>query len=211
MRVKDVYSLRIIKSMKLSILSGNLIKKNKSIPLRIYRNSEFIMMKDSSIINKDGLFSFGYKWGKGDKNYSLLSMGHKSKLYFSGVFTILSGAHISIRKGGILELGSGYINNNCEIICSKHIRIGNDVAIGNNVVIRDSDDHEIVSSPTEMTKSVYIGDHVWIGERAMILKGVNIGEGAIIAAGAIVTKDVLSHTLVAGVPAKIVKKDVNWK
>ena len=61
MRVKDVYSLRIIKSMKLSILSGNLIKKNKSIPLRIYRNSEFIMMKDSSIINKDGLFSVNAK------------------------------------------------------------------------------------------------------------------------------------------------------
>ncbi|ETO93973.1 CatB-related O-acetyltransferase [Legionella oakridgensis] len=51
-----------------------------------------------------------------------------------------------------------------------------------------------------------IGDGVWIGMRAMIMPGIQIGEGAVIAANAIVTKDVEPYTIVAGNPAKIVKK-----
>ena len=56
-----------------------------------------------------------------------------------------------------------------------------------------------------------IGNHVWIGAKAMIMKGVNIGDGAIIAAGAVVTKDVPARCLVAGVPAKVIKTDIEWK
>lgn len=52
-----------------------------------------------------------------------------------------------------------------------------------------------------------IHDNVWIGTRATILKGVTIGEGAIVAAGAVVTKNVPPHTLVGGVPAKIIKEN----
>lgn len=51
-----------------------------------------------------------------------------------------------------------------------------------------------------------IGDGVWIGMRAMIMPGIKIGEGAIIASGAVVTKDVAPYTIVAGNPAKEVKK-----
>lgn len=53
---------------------------------------------------------------------------------------------------------------------------------------------------------VIIDDYVWIGVRAIILPGVHIGEGAVIAAGAVVTKDVPPYTIVAGVPAKEIKK-----
>ncbi|MDE7192107.1 MAG: sugar O-acetyltransferase, partial [Clostridia bacterium] len=53
---------------------------------------------------------------------------------------------------------------------------------------------------------VKIGNNVWIGAHATILSGVTIGDNAIIAAGAVVTKDVPQNTVVAGVPAKIIKK-----
>ena len=51
-----------------------------------------------------------------------------------------------------------------------------------------------------------IGDGAWIGMRAMIMPGITIGEGAVIAANAVVTKDVEPYTIVAGSPAKAVKK-----
>jgi acetyltransferase-like isoleucine patch superfamily enzyme len=53
--------------------------------------------------------------------------------------------------------------------------------------------------------SVIIGNDVWIGYGASIIEGISIGDGAIIAAGAVVTKDVKPYSIVAGVPAKIIK------
>jgi acetyltransferase-like isoleucine patch superfamily enzyme len=58
------------------------------------------------------------------------------------------------------------------------------------------------------TKEVVIADDVWIGAHAVILPGVSIGTHAVVAAGAVVTKDVPPRTLVAGVPAHVVK-DLN--
>jgi acetyltransferase-like isoleucine patch superfamily enzyme len=58
---------------------------------------------------------------------------------------------------------------------------------------------------------IRVQDHVWIGCRAVILKGVTVGEGAIIANNAVVTKDVPPRTMVAGNPARVIKKDVIWE
>ena len=55
------------------------------------------------------------------------------------------------------------------------------------------------------TNPVTIEDDVWIGANAVILPGVTIGNHCVIAAGAVVTKDVPPHSLVAGVPAKVIK------
>ena len=56
------------------------------------------------------------------------------------------------------------------------------------------------------TNQVTIGDDIWIGANAVILPGVSIGHHSVIAAGAVVTKDVPPHSLVAGVPAKIIRQ-----
>ena len=56
------------------------------------------------------------------------------------------------------------------------------------------------------TKPVVIGDDVWIGANAVILPGVTIGRHVVVAAGAVVTKDVPDSCVVAGIPAKVVKK-----
>lgn len=54
-------------------------------------------------------------------------------------------------------------------------------------------------------KKVIIGNDVWIGSRVMIMGGIKVGDGAVIAAGSIVTKDVPPYSIVAGVPARIIK------
>mgnify|MGYP006092335923 CR=1 FL=1 len=56
------------------------------------------------------------------------------------------------------------------------------------------------------SKSIYIGNDVWIGHSAIILGGVKIGDGSIIAAGSVVTKNVAEYSVVAGNPAKVIKK-----
>lgn len=55
-------------------------------------------------------------------------------------------------------------------------------------------------------EGIIIDDDVWLGSGAIITDGVHIGKGAVIAAGAVVTKDVPPHSVVGGVPAKIIKK-----
>ena len=60
--------------------------------------------------------------------------------------------------------------------------------------------------PYEPSKRVVIGNDVWIGEGVIIMSGVKIGDGAVIGAHAVVTHDVEPYDIVAGVPAKIIRK-----
>ena len=59
------------------------------------------------------------------------------------------------------------------------------------------------------TKPVIISDDVWIGANAVILPGVTIGRHSVVAAGAVVTKDVPDNSLVAGIPAKVIRQLTN--
>ena len=56
------------------------------------------------------------------------------------------------------------------------------------------------------TSAVVIEDDIWIGANAVVLSGVTIGHHSVVAAGAVVTNDVPPHSLVAGVPAKVIKQ-----
>jgi len=134
-----------------------------------------------------------------------------AKIIIEKSFSIYSGAKVYVNQGAILKLGGGYINHNFNLNCFERIEIGTDVAISDNVCIRDSDNHDILHSCHTKTKPIIIGNHVWIGMNVTILKGVNIGDGVIIAAGSIVTKDVPKNSLVGGIPAKILKPNVDWK
>ncbi|QNK42458.1 transferase [Caproicibacter fermentans] len=62
-----------------------------------------------------------------------------------------------------------------------------------------------------MTKPIRIGSHVLIGTHATILKGAVIGDHSVIAANAVVTGEIPAHCLAAGIPARVIRENINWK
>jgi acetyltransferase-like isoleucine patch superfamily enzyme len=89
------------------------------------------------------------------------------------------------------------------------IKIGNRVAIATNTVIvgESNPNFSVLAEiyPTD-DRPINIKDDVWIGANVVILPGVTIGEQSIVAAGAVVNRDVPPRTVVAGIPARVIKK-----
>ena len=146
----------------------------------------------------------------------------KSQIKIDSNTTVISAKIFAFNKGKISIGKNSYIGINCQIDACKEVKIGNYCMISNNVTIQDHNSHPIKKNerrkqllnlqkfPTDVYESdidkILIGNDVWIGTDSMILKGVKIGNGSIVAAKAIVTKNVPPNCIVAGNPAKIVKK-----
>ena len=100
-----------------------------------------------------------------------------------------------------------FINSNCTMQDQGGIYIADNVLIGHNACLLTLNHNEnpekrgnLLPSPIRIVKGA------WLGSNVTVLPGVSIGDGAIIAAGAVVTKDVDENTIVAGIPAKVVRK-----
>ena len=100
-----------------------------------------------------------------------------------------------------------FINFGCTFLDQGGITLEDGVFIGPGAkILTEHHPEEPEIRHTLQTESVVIRRMAWIGAGAIILPGVTIGENAIVAAGAVVTKDVPDNTIVAGVPAKILRK-----
>ncbi|SCM76856.1 conserved hypothetical protein [uncultured Pleomorphomonas sp.] len=117
-------------------------------------------------------------------------------------------AHAVVR--GDIALGDDCTVNAYACLSGK-VRCGNGVRIASLVSIVGfnhgfEDPDRPIHHQGLVSAGIDIGDDVWIGANAVIVDGVNIGRGAVIAAGAVVTRDVPPLAIVAGVPAKVVRR-----
>jgi tetrahydrodipicolinate N-succinyltransferase len=202
-----IIGCKILPTLRFNMLLGRFPK----IKVLIFNKTKFrIHSRGRLDIYEKAFLNFGKAWEMTAYSTSTLKVDKNSLLRVKGSFTFYTGAYVVVNEGATLELGSGYTNNNVDINCFSSIKIGHDVAISKGVTIRDSDNHVIDGNTDRVTQPIVIGNKVWIGIGATILKGVTIGDGAIIAAGAVVTKDIPAGSLVGGIPAKVIKKDVVW-
>jgi len=181
-----------------------------NIRLIVYKRTKVSLHQTAKLDIKKRV-QVGSAWEGTNYSSSTLMIAENGKMTVHGDFDFHTGAYIAVNKNAVLEIGSGYTNNDVDISCFISIKIGNNVAISKGVIIRDSDNHEIGEDGKDISKPIEIGDNVWIGLRAIILKGVKIGNGSIIAAGSLVNKDIPANCLAAGVPAKIIKENISWK
>jgi len=131
--------------------------------------------------------------------------------------TIKIAKNVNIGPLSQVEFGSNiHISENTSITTSNTfeslIKIGSNVMIANNVMIIGGN-HNISRIDIPMIEQgmgkqgfIIIEDDVWIGAGSIILTGVTLGKGSVIGAGSVVTKSVESYSIVAGNPARVIKK-----
>lgn len=169
--------------------------------LVVYKGHRYNIMPEASVLFADGSYREDIELGE----------------YVTLYGTLFSQSHGKIVMGDNTRLGKGSIIRSVEKVV-----VGSYTAIADNVVISDNGNHPIDPDFRRRMKldtlggdmrlwkhsehaPVIIGENVWVGEHSRIQRGVTIGDNAIIAAGAIVTKDVPANSIVAGIPAKVIK------
>lgn len=146
----------------------------------------------------------------------------------------IRGDHHRIIIGDYVFMGKGELwleDDHCSLIIHNHttiehahlavtepysiLEIHNDCMLAKQIEIRTGDSHSIIDMESgkriNQAANVVLKEHVWVGAHAKILKGVTIGNNTVIATGAIVTKDIPSHSIAAGIPAKVIKTGTDWK
>ncbi len=129
------------------------------------------------------------------------------------VSTEFGGHKVKSRNKIRLKIGNNVdIGNNSFISANNNVEVGNNIIMSSYVFISDHDHgfEDITKNLHEQPLSeggfVKIGDNVFLGVKCSILKNVTIGEHSVVAANAVVTRNVPPYSIVAGNPAKIVKK-----
>jgi len=114
--------------------------------------------------------------------------------------------------GSNIRLGDNvFINFGCTILDTCLVTIGSRTLVGPNVNFYaathplDPEVRNGLKGP-ELGKEIHIGEDVWIAGNVTVLPGVRVGKGAVLGAGSVVTKDVAPYTVVAGNPARLVKR-----
>ena len=115
----------------------------------------------------------------------------------------------TFRKDAVLEVGDNFRMSGGSISVTERITIGNNVVVGANAIIMDSDFHP--SHPEERLREpnlgqstpTTIGNNVFIGANSFILRGVTVGNGSVVGTGSVVTSDVKPGTIVFGNPARL--------
>lgn len=114
---------------------------------------------------------------------------------------------VTAEPGAEVRIGDRvYLNQGVTIHAALGVTIGDDVMVGDLAAIYDTNFHTVTPGAAPVRSPVVIGRNAWIGRGALILPGVEVGENAVVAAGSVVTRAVAANSVVAGNPAREVRR-----
>lgn len=200
--------------MYLNYQCKNVIRKGKAkiIP---YKNVILDIQNDSKIILEgDKDFEIGFNLLKGSRIETLIRLGKSAKIILHHGGFLSYGTTLEVKDNAIFEAGYFSANTGSVFIVDKKVYFGEDVMIGRNVMIYDSDFHQVINysgEPTNLPQEVVIEDHVWLTSNTNVNKGTHINEGTIIANQTVIYGNIPEYSLVAGKSnGKVHKNDVRW-
>lgn len=192
---------------KIIFINGGIEQENipvKGLSIAINGNNNYIKIElPANFINS-------YIVIDGDNNrFSLKTTRHRTIRHTT--FGLEGGSEISVGSGM-----SAYREINIVAKNGKNIHIGDECMFAREIMVRNNDGHIILDKETKEVinppEDIFIGNNVWIGMRSMILKGSYIPNGSIIGAMSLVNKKFEEeNSIIAGVPAKQIRSNVEWR
>lgn len=188
------------------------VKRKRGTFIFPTKNTFLEIQKGAELILEDTL-KMGISAPKKSKEETLVRLQKDARWIVHGEVGLWFNVFIDVHPYAILETGSFTANARSVIVAGKRIEFGNNVMIGRDVTIYDSDFHQILNEdgkPTNFSREVKVGNNVWLTNKIMVLKGVAIGDGSIVSAMTLVREDVPAHSLVAGNPGRVIKDCIHW-
>ncbi len=170
----------------------------------------------------------GIRWGRGWSFYGLpvIQKHRQSLMKFGDGFSLRSSVRSNplgpnhpvilstLRAGAVLQIGRNFGMTGGSICVAERVTIGDNVAVGANSVIVDTDFHPIdpqmrLQDPQNgKTAPITIADNVFIGMNCIILKGVTIGQNSVIGAGSVVSRNIPPNSIAVGNPAVVIRNSI---
>lgn len=173
------------------------------------RLTHFIFGNGSEIRIDGELWIGANSFGNNGRS-NIIRIDKNAILDVEGNFKLMYGADVILFPNSQFTVGNNsFINSDCKVRCHKSIQIGKDCKISHDFIVMDSDVHYLAGD--NHTEEVIIEDNVWIGTRVIVLSGAKIGQGSVVAAGALVNKEYPPHSLIAGVPGKVIRTGIEWR
>lgn len=173
----------------------------KKVHIRIKGKNNTVQIGDFAVLNGASIYI------NGDNN--VISIGGWSHLAGTDLFIEDDGGSITIGSRTKF-LGKTHL----AVIEGTNITIGEDCLFSSDIQFRTGDSHSVLDLQghrINASEDIVLGDHVWVGTKAFVSKGAKVASHSIIGACALVTKAFEEpNCTLAGVPAKVVKRGVDW-
>ena len=211
-KISFCFSISICKYIYYNFLSSKVkrVGKGHLIP---YKGAVIDIAPNARINLINGDLEVGFNKLRKSKAETYIRLRNNAVWNLSDTCNISYGATVELLDSAIIESNYFTVNSNSVIVIAKKLTVGNDVMIGRNVTIYDSDFHPINNGDFEnYTIPITIGNHVWIASNSTILKGVQISDGSVVASNSVIVRNIDDNQLVGNdVKQKIIKNNIEWR
>jgi len=209
-RLKQIDAIKFI---YYNYFSKNIVRQNGSY-LILYKNAVLDLHPSSRIYIRGKNLEIGINKLRKSKSETHLRMRENAVWNSNNGCGLFYNTVLEIHGNAVFNSEFFTMNGGSVIICAKHIKFGEDVMLGRNIIIYDSDYHQVLNDEGNMknsSKEVTINDHVWLTNQIMVMKGVTIGIGTIVSPYTVIRKDLPEYSLVVSSnSSKVISDNIHW-
>jgi acetyltransferase-like isoleucine patch superfamily enzyme len=211
MRISNIREFKIPLVYLPNILLNRILNLMRNKNIWLHPKAKIIGVKN---ITTGGKLLIGLSYVGFVSNSVKTFLRIEGRAIFEGDFSVGRGCRLDIAKGASLKVGKGgYVNAHTDFIISHSLEIGDSCVISWGCQFLDEDFHNIYYEGKKTSENnIQIGNHVWVGCSSYVYKGTVVADGCVIAANSVV-KGIFNepNCLIAGNPARVIKREISWE